>query len=50
MKVTQTPDGIPVITLSEADLAADVEPAGFTAAMDQLAQATLDRLITPPTE
>jgi hypothetical protein len=47
MKITQTPDGIPVITLSADDLAGP-EPAGFTAAMDQLAEATIERLLTPP--
>lgn len=38
MNLSQTPDGIPVIELTAADLAGP-QPVGFTAALDQLAAA-----------
>jgi hypothetical protein len=42
--VDRSPDGIPIITLTEADLASPTEPAALTAALDQLAAAAVERL------
>jgi hypothetical protein len=42
--VERSPDGIPIITLTEADLASATEPPALTAALDQLAATAIERL------